>query len=147
MTRQCNIQFVTDYRLRPVREARDRDERVRRSDLAAATREARETTVAVERARARVAATAAAIAETRARAATTSNELALIERYLGRLRRDLEAARIDEARALAVQSSATEVVDAARLRLVAARAAKQVIVRHFDRWRAEQRKLAERREE
>src|SRR5512138_615344 len=134
------------YRLAPVRDARNRDERARKSDLAAAVTEARATEAEVAAARARVDAAVVAVESARTTISETSAlALARRERFAARLRRDLELARDAHARAVASHAGRLAVLDAQRDRLGRARADKEVIERHFARWRAEQRKTAERR--
>jgi hypothetical protein len=141
------------YRLAPVRDARARDERVRTGDLAGAVGDARETQARLDAAAAAVTAARAALdaARTASRAryaaGATAGEVARGERYLARLRRDVAAAVDAEARAAAAHRGQLATVDVARARLVTARAEKEVIERHFARWRAERAKLADRRED
>jgi hypothetical protein len=73
--------------------------------------------------------------------------IAHFERYLRRLRHDLDAAVGEQLRAEARHRGQLEAVDAARGRLALARAEREVIERHFAAWRAERRKLVERRED
>lgn len=141
------------YRLKPVADARAREERVRRGDLAAATADARSgqaqvdaSAHAVSAARARLEAARTAQRELVARG-TTSTLLARTEQFIVRTRRDLEAALDAHARALAGHRGQLDAVDSARGRLARARADKEVIERHFARWRTERARLAERRED
>lgn len=151
MNAQCNIPDVDRYRLRPLRELRDRDERTKRSDLAAAVGDARVTAADVAAAHGLVTAARSALA-----AAITTRDtvlvgpaarLALAARYIARRRRDLDAALGAHARTRAAHDGRLGAVDGARDRLTAARADKQLIERHFARWRADRAKLAERRED
>ena len=141
------------YRLKPVAEARSREERLRRGDLAAASSDARASQAQVDAAAARVAATRATLEAARtalsARIATgtTSTELARRELFIVRTRRDLEAAIDAHSRAEASHRGQLDAVDSARGRLARARADKEVIERHCARWRTERAKLAERRED
>jgi hypothetical protein len=135
------------YRLAPVRDARGRDERVKRGDLAAAVTHARAGEADVEAARARVDAAAAAVAAARATSGTTANALARREQFTARLRRDLELARAAHDRAVASHAGQLAALDDQRARLARARADREVIERHFERWRTDQRKIAERRAE
>jgi hypothetical protein len=136
-----------------MREVRARNERERQGDLSGAVVDAQilaahvaEITTRVEQTRAAV--TAALGARDRALAqGTKSTTLAHFEHYVRRLRRDLEAARGALGRAEARDRGQREVVDAARDRLTLARAEREVLERHFAAWRAERRKLAERRED
>ncbi len=141
------------YRLEPVADARSREERVRRGDLAAATAEAKATqaqvdakahTVAAARGRLEAARSAQQELVTRG---TTSALLARAEQFIVRTRRDLEAALDAHARAQASLRGLLDAVDSARGRLARARADKEVIERHFARWRTEKARLAERRED
>lgn len=149
-----------DYRLAPVQKVRSLDERTKQGDLAGAVGDAKKTQAKIDAARARAEAIRAAIASARSAPErggsnlgaahpheTTASTLSIAERYLARLRRDLEAALDELDRATAAHRGQLEVVDDARLRLARARADKEVIERHFARWREEKRKLADRRED
>jgi hypothetical protein len=138
---------VDRYRLAAVRDARSRDERVKRGDYADAVSES-------ERAAARIDAAERCVAELRAAIASnlgilpaTAGGLVRRERFVARLRRDLEAAHVAVDRARAAHAGTVAEVDLARGTLVRARADKQVIERHFEGWRAQQAKLADRRED
>ena len=143
------------YRLDPVRETREISERTSKQTLAAAVGEARATAETVAAAERRVAAIDAAIARARGAADGTTVSsgaraaLAVVrvreDRYLARLRRDREAALGELARATAAHAGRVGELDAARGRLARARADREVIERHFARWRDETRKRAERR--
>jgi flagellar export protein FliJ len=135
------------YRLGPIRDARDREERVRRGDLAAAVDGARATEQQVTAAAARVTAAKTALAAVAVPATASAAELARTARFAARLRRDLEAAIDAHARALASHRGRLGEADQARDRLARARADREVIERHFERWRDEQRKRADRRSE
>lgn len=141
------------YRLAPLRDARRHDEHVKRNDLAAAVGDAGTTAAAVAAAARRVEAARAALAAARAAAARertgprAAHLLALADRHVARHRRTLDEAVADEARARAVHAGRVAAVDAARGRLTAARADKELVERHFARWREAQRKLAERRDD
>ncbi len=144
------------YKLEPARKVRSLDERAKQGDLAGAASDARKTQAAIDAATARVQSIRAAIERTRgelreqlARSTTraTASSIEIGERYLARLRRDLEAALDELDRARASHRGQLEVVDAARTRLARARADKEIVERHFARWRDEKRKLAERRED
>ena len=134
------------YQLAPVRDARARDERLRRGDLAAAVTDARalEDTLAV--ARGRTAEARRLLAATRV-AGPSAATLVLAERYVVRRRRDLQAAIDEEIRAEVASSSAHDAIDIARHTLVRARADREVIERHFTRWREARKRLVERRED
>ena len=136
------------YRLAPVRDARDRDERIKRGDLAGAVGDARVTADALAAAADRVLACRRVIAEAEGRRplARTIAELVVLDRDLGRRRAELAELIGAEVRAEATHHGKLDEVDVARGRLTRARADRQVIERHFERWRIERRKLAERRE-
>jgi len=141
---------VTDdrrYRLAPVRDVRARDEALRRGDLANAVGDARETQGRLDAARERTELAARSLQAARAEAASqaTSQGLALAERFVARRRRELEDARDAELRAAAAHDQQLGAVDLARGRLARARADRELIERHFARWREAQAKLAERR--
>lgn len=159
---QCNIAFSmgeADYRLAPVHRVRALDELAKQGDLAGAVGDAKQTQAKIDAARARTEAIRAAIASARGApersgstpgarpSEATASTLSIVERYLARLRRDLEAALDELDRATAAHRGQLEAVDDARLRLARARADKEVIERHFARWREEKRKLADRRED
>jgi flagellar export protein FliJ len=123
------------YRAAPVRDQRARAERVKRGELAAAVGDAKETDTRVTAAR-------AALAEALAArdAQPTAASRALADRFVARRRRELEGVLDAAARAAGA-------VDAARVTLVRARAEREIIERHFARWREERRKLADRRDD
>jgi hypothetical protein len=136
-----------------MREARSRDERIRRGDLAGAVGDAQALADGVDAVARRVAQLRTAIAAAAgerdrllARGATAAT-IAHFERYLRRLRHDLDASVGEQLRAEARHRGQLEAVDAARGRLTLARAEREVIERHFAAWRAERRKLVERRED
>ena len=141
------------YRLGPVRDERARQQRIREGDLAAAVGDARATQATVDAARAVAERARDAIAAARSArdaqlaAGAKTHEIALSERHLTRLVRNLDGAQDALARALASHRGQVAAIDAARNRLVLARADKEIIERHFARWRTERTKLAERRED
>lgn len=141
------------YRLEPVRDARSRDERIRRGDLAAAVGDAKATEAKLEAATRQSTSIRQSLESARAAlrdrlvTGSTSTTIAAAERHLSKLRRDLDAAIDAQLRAEANHRGQVEVIDAARLQLARARADKEVIERHFERWRDEKNKLAERRED
>ncbi len=136
------------YRLRPVQKVRALDERAKQGDLAGAVGDARKTQAKIDVAAGRVEAIRATIERARSRpAASTASSLVIAERYLARLRRDLESALDELDRATAAHRGQLDVVDAARAKLARARADKEIVERHFARWRDEKKKLAERRED
>jgi hypothetical protein len=144
---------VDRYRLAPVRDARSREERLRRGDLADAASVARASEAQVAAAAGRVAEARAALEAARTAqrelvtAGTTSLVLSRAEQFIVRKRRDLEATIEAYARAEASHRGQLDQVDAARNQLARARADKEVIERHFARWRTEKAKLAGRRED
>lgn len=142
-----NIEAVMErYRLEPVRDAREREERTRKGTLAVAVDDAKASEAAVAAAAARVAAAEHALARAGTSVPETS-ALALVrrDRFVTKLRRALELAREEHDRAVAAHAGSLASVDAARARLVRARADREVIERHFARWREARAKLAERR--
>jgi hypothetical protein len=144
---------VDRYRLTPLRDARGRDEVVKRGDLAAAVADARATAGDIAAAAGRVAAARAAIDDGRrayldlVTAGAPLGSIALADRYLQRRRRDLDAAIGEHLRAEAAHAGRLAAIDDARGRLAVARADRQVIERHFARWREARQKLVERRED
>ena len=139
------------YRLAPVRATRIRDEHARRSDLAVAVGDAHATrsvlaaiTRRVDAARARL---GDAILGRNALHATGASRLALAERHVDRCRYELAAVVDELERATRTHDDRLEIVDEARSRLTAARAGRQVIERHFERWREDRKRLAERRDD
>ncbi len=139
------------YRLAPLRDARTRDERVRRGDLAAAVGDARETEIRLAAARERTKAARealnAAIAARDALAQPTPATLVLADRFITRRRHELDQRLGEELRTEAAHGSRLGTVDEARQRLTRARAEREVIERHFATWRQTQRKLADRRDD
>jgi hypothetical protein len=144
------------YRLRPVQKVRALDERAKQGDLAGAVGDAQKTQAKIDAANERVEAIRASIARGQASVrerlagratATTAHSIDLADRHIARLRRDLELALDELDRATAVHRGQLDVVDAARVRLGRARADKELVERHFENWRLEKRKLAERRED
>ncbi len=121
---------------------------MKRGDLATAVADARTSERQVAAAAARVTAARDALAAARPTVpAATANRVVLAERYLARRRRELEAAIDMLLRAEAAHRGQLGAVDSARGRLTIARGDREIIERHFARWRTERRKLAERRED
>jgi len=149
MNEHSNIQPVDRYRLGPLRDVRQLDERAKRNDLAVAVGDARVTADEVAAAGRRVEAAREALATARsaARSLGGAHLLALADRHLARRRRALDDAIAEHAHARAAHAGRLTAIDAARGRLTAARADKEVIERHFARWRDTQKKLADRRED
>ena len=135
------------YRLAPLRQVREHVERVKRNDLAVAVGDAKVTAEQVAAAAARVAAAREALAKAREPSYATAHDLARADRYIARLRGVLDDAVAEHARARAAHAGKLASLDTARGALTAARADKQVIERHFAKWRTGQQKLAERRED
>ncbi|MBA3453135.1 MAG: hypothetical protein H0T42_08585 [Deltaproteobacteria bacterium] len=141
------------YRLKPVADARSREERVRRGDLASASANARTSQAQVDalarlvvNARTKLEVARTAQRELVARG-TTSTLLVRADQFLSRTRRDLDATLDALARAEAAHRGQLDAMDVARGRLARARADREVIERHFARWRADKARLAERRED
>jgi hypothetical protein len=136
-----------------MRQARAHNERIQQGDLAGAVGDAQSLAGAVEKAAHRVERALAAIAAATSHrdaalsAGTAIATIAHLERFVRRLRHGLEAARAELLRAEARHRGQQGIVDLARGRLARARAEREVIERHFAAWRAERRKLAERRED
>ena len=149
MKAHSNIPVVDRYRLGPLRDVRQLDERVKRNDLAAAVGDARATADDVAAAAARVAQAREVLAAALAAppSPATAQLLALADRHVARHRQSLDDAIAEHARARAAHAGKLVAIDGARGRLTAARADKEVIERHFARWREAQKQLAERREE
>ncbi len=145
--------WVERYRLEPVRDVRNRDEKVKRGDLAAAVGDARTTAADVVSAAGRIVVAQSALAAARAsletliEAGASPTLLALADRFCARRRRDVDAAIAEHLRADARHTGRLGEVEVARGQLLTARAQREVIERHFARWRETQRKLAERRED
>jgi hypothetical protein len=140
---------VSEYRLEPVRTLREVGERTSKGALADAVEDSRVREAKLAAARARVAEARVQIASARELLARSCDAVAIVrgERYVARLRRDLEAAIATELRAHAEHAHGAGLVDLARARVVAARADREVVERHFATWREHQRKAAERKEE
>lgn len=141
------------YRLAPVREARARDERTTQGALATAVGDTRAVAarLALAARQVEVARAALSAAEGAARAlvtaGTTPATLTIAAHHTARRRRDLDAALDAHARAAAAHAGQVATVDAARDRLARARAARELLERHFTRWRAARAQLAERRDD
>lgn len=137
------------YRLAPLRVVRRIDERAKRNDLAIAVDSARATADEVAAAAARVDNARAIVAAARAARATHADArmLAISDRYAARRLRELDDAVAAHARARAAHAGHLQAIEGARTRLTAARADKQLIERHFERWRAARSKLMDSRED
>jgi hypothetical protein len=141
------------YRLTPLREARGRDELQRRQDLAGAVGEATTAAATLANAEARLRAARTQLDQARAaidalRATPTTGALLLAaERYLTRRHHEVDQARAERDRAAHARGATDARVSEAQVVLGSARAERELIERHFERWRAERRKRAERRDE
>jgi hypothetical protein len=137
------------YRLAPLRDARAHAEQAGRGALAAAIGDAQvaEARVSAAREATATARDALAAALTARDATTTAAQRALADRFVARRRREVDAARAREADAEAARDAHQGVIDSARRSLARARADRELIERHFARWREQQRKLADRRED
>jgi hypothetical protein len=133
------------YRLAPVRDVRARGERARKAELADAIAGARAIDDALAAAQARVDAARAAVDACRRALAGSAVQVARADAYAARRRRELALALAELDRLAAARDREDGVVDGARRALVRARAERELIERHFARWRDERRKLAERR--
>jgi hypothetical protein len=140
-----------DYQLGALRDSRARDEHARRGEVADAAGGTREARARLDGARARTHAARVALNEAAAArdrlldAGSTPARLAQAERYVTRRRHELDAALGEELRAEAAHAAQQSELDLQRRLLARARAERQVIDRHFARWREERSKLAERR--
>lgn len=139
---------MADYRLSAVRDARARSERAKQGELADAVGDARQTQARLDAARARTVAARTALSDALAarHGLLTAGALATADKFIARRRHELTSALADEDRAVAAHATHTQQIDTARLALRRARAERQVIERHFEHWRTEQKKLADRRE-
>jgi hypothetical protein len=141
------------YQLGALRDARERDERGKRGELAASVGDAREARARLDAAHGRTAtaraalATAIAARDALVAGGTTPDRLANADRYVMRRRHELEATLGEELRAHGAHDARQGVVDVQRLVLARARADREVIDRHFARWRDARKKLAERRDD
>jgi hypothetical protein len=155
MRRQCNIAVVSEgrYRLGAVRDARTREERGTREQLAAAVGDARAARARLDLARSRTHAARHRLAQaivardTLVDGGSTPARIALADKFATRCRHDLDAALGEELRAEATHDAQLGAVDLVRRILARARADRQVVERHFERWRDDKKKLAERRED
>jgi chromosome segregation ATPase len=137
-----------------MRDLRARETRVRQGELAGVIDDARSSAADVaagvqrlENLRTVLADTARRRAQALAAGDARIAKIAQLEQFAARVRRELDAAHGELARAEARHAGQLAEVDAARHRLARARADREVIDRHFARWRAERARLAENREE
>ncbi|HUS33023.1 MAG TPA: hypothetical protein VMZ53_31185 [Kofleriaceae bacterium] len=141
------------YRLAAVRDVRARTEKTRKGELANAVGDAHETESRLAAAATRTQAAktawlaARATRDTLLASGATSTHLARADHFIERRRRELQRAIAEEARCETAHLERQGKVDAARLVLVRARAEREIIERHFERWRSERKKLIERRED
>ncbi|HEY1551620.1 MAG TPA: hypothetical protein VGG28_27525 [Kofleriaceae bacterium] len=136
------------YRLAPVRDVRARTEAHRRGDLASAVGDARETEGALAAAHARTELAERALGDALAllrEPLSLPERRVIAERFVARRRRELAELVDAESRAAAAHDEQLGAVDVARGRLARARAERELIERHFARWREARAKLAERR--
>lgn len=133
------------YRLAPLRDVRERAEVVRRGNLATAIDDAGVTAAHLAERRARTALAREALTEALASKPPlkTAVELALADRYIARRRKELAASLDEELRSQLAHDQRVGEVELARGQLVRARAEREVIERHFARWREDRRKRAE----
>jgi hypothetical protein len=134
------------YGLAPLRALREQRETVRRGNLATAVGDAHVTAAEVEAARGRTerARVAVGAAYQAREALRTSEQWAAAERFIARRRHELDRARDEQLRAELAHEHRTAEVDAARAQLARARADRQLVERHFERWRADRQRAAER---
>lgn len=141
------------YRLAAVRDARAVDERGQRQHLAVAIGDARDAQLRLDAARSRTRAArealTSAIATRDAVLATSATpaRVAGAEQFVTRRRHELAAATGEELRLEVALDDKQSDVDVARRTLARARAERELIDRHFARWREARRKQAERRED
>lgn len=124
-------------------------ERQKRGELAGAVGDARaaEERLAVGKEKTTEALRALRAAEAQWQTEPSAARRVVAERYVARMRRVVEAARADELRAEAALANELGEVELARRTLARARADRELVERHFARWREAQRKLADRRED
>jgi len=141
------------YRLAAVRDVRARNEKARKGELAVAVGDAHEILAKLDAARTRTKAARDAVVagcagrDALASAGATGAQLALADQFIARRRRELDQTVAEEIRCEAAHAERQGKVDAARLVLARSRAERQVIERHFERWRDERKKLLDRRED
>ena len=136
---------MADYGLAPVREQRQRDERTSRGELADTIACAAASESALATADARIDTARRRLDDARRASDGAAGRLAITDRYLARLRHDLERAYSERARLASSHRERQQDVERAQGRFAWARAQREIIERHFARWRDQQRKRAERR--
>jgi hypothetical protein len=157
MRAQCNIAIaVADddrYRLASLRDVRAVAERGKQHALASALDDTRAAAAKLDAARSRTSGARSALA-----AAVAARDALLTDRapafavqradaFITRRRREVAALTADEVRLETALGDHTSAADRARASLVRARGERELIDRHFARWRDARRKLAERRED
>lgn len=141
------------YRLTAVRDVRARDEKSRKAELSSAVGDARETQAKLDAARTRTKAAQDALAAAQATrqaqlsAGATTTQVARADQFIARRRRELAQTIAEEARCEVAHLERQGKVDAARTVLARTRADREVIERHFERWRADRKKMLDRRED
>jgi hypothetical protein len=141
------------YPLAAVRTVRAHDEHGKRGELATAVGSANELRARLDAARSRTRAARDAVAagvDARLTLVTRGASASLIasaEQFVLRRRRELEAALGEELRCEVADGAHQGTLDIARQRLARARADRELVDRHFDRWRTANKQLAERRED
>jgi hypothetical protein len=141
------------YPLAAVRDVRARDEHGKRGELAIAVGDARVVRAKLDAARshttaAREALTAAhTVRETLIASGASASRIVSAELFVRRRRRELEAALGEQLRCEAASGVQQGALDIARERLARARADRELIERHFERWHTARKQLAARRED
>jgi len=139
------------YRLAALRDARASAERGKQHALASAVDEARGAQARLDAARARTetarsAVTAAvAVRDTLLTGATPALALQRAESFIARRRRELDLRLTEEQHLEAAHAAHASTTDRARSSLIRARTDRELLDRHFSRWRESRRKLADRR--
>jgi hypothetical protein len=135
------------YRAAPVRVQRVHVENVRRGELATAAEHVRDAqaTLAELRARSDAARARLAVAQRAVEEAPQAVRRVFAERFAARCRRLLAAATDAVAEGEETLADRTTTTDVARRALLRARREREIIERHFARWREAKRKLVERR--
>jgi hypothetical protein len=141
------------YPLAAVRTVRAHEEHGKRGDLAAAVSDAAASRTKLDAARARTRAARDAVAAAQTvrtslvAAGASASAIASAEQFVLRRRRELEAVLGDELRCEGAAGIVQGTLDVARQRLARARAERELVDRHFERWRTARKQLAERRDD
>jgi hypothetical protein len=137
------------YRLEPLRDVRALAEQAGKGALASAIDDAKAADARVTTARARTEAARHALTTALAArdATTTAAHRVLADQFVARRRRELDDARARQADAEAARDAHQGAVDTARRSLARARADRELIERHFARWREQQAQLRDRRDD